>query len=111
MKKRTQVALFLLLNHYFLLNLSRKSRDKILKNLKKESNKVGSVLTITHATVLKVFLVKFLKFPLKKADSTYFKNTSISFFEIKNKNIKAKTINDSTHLDNDTLKSKRIYRR
>ncbi|PIR02495.1 MAG: hypothetical protein COY73_00145 [Candidatus Nealsonbacteria bacterium CG_4_10_14_0_8_um_filter_37_14] len=85
--------------------------ESFLKNLKKESNKVGSVLTITHATVLKVFLVKFLKFPLKKADSTYFKNTSISFFEIKNKNIKAKTINDSTHLDNDTLKSKRIYRR
>ena len=88
-----------------------KRLDSFLKNLKKDSGKIKTALIITHATVLKVFLVKFLKFPLKKADLVYFKNTSISSFKIKNRKVKAEMINGAPYSTHDTLKSKRIPRR
>ena len=88
-----------------------KRLDSFLKNLKKEPSSIRTVLIITHGTVLKVFLVKFLKFSLKKADSVYFKNTSSSSFKFKNRKMKAETINGSLYPIRDTLKNKGISQR
>jgi len=81
------------------------------KNLEREAKKFQfeNIVIVTHATNLKVFLIQYLKFNIKKADSVQFKNTSISIFEFKNNNIKTEVINDFSHLNNDTSQSKRIH--
>ncbi len=82
--------------------------NSFLNDLK--NKKFENILIVTHATVLKVFLAKYLKFSLEKADSIYFQNASISLSEIKNKKVISIIINGRSYLDNDILKSKRIHR-
>ncbi len=85
--------------------------DSFFHSLNKRTDTLKSILVMTHATVLKVFVVKYLNFSLKKADSIHFYNTSVSLLEIKNKKINASFINDCSHLNNNVSKSKRIYKR
>lgn len=74
--------------------------ESFLRDLKKESKKsqFRNVLIVTHATPIKVFLIKYLGFNIKKVDSIYFKNTSISVFDFQNENIKPIKINDCSHV-------------
>lgn len=74
--------------------------DSFLSDLKKEAKKFRfrNILIVTHATNLKVFLIKYLKFSIKKADSIYFENISLSIFDFKNGKFKPITINDYRHL-------------
>jgi len=86
--------------------------NSFLKDLKKIAIKaeLKNVLIVTHATILKIFLTKYLKFSLKKSDLIHFENTSLSIFELKNKKIRPIIINDFSHLNkNGSFKSKRIY--
>lgn len=71
-----------------------------LKDLQKVAKKerIENTLIMTHATVLKVFLIKYLKFSIEEADSIHFENASISVFDIKEKKIKPIVVNDFHHL-------------
>ena len=68
--------------------------------VKKEAKKaqLENILIVTHATIIKVFLIKYLGFGIKKADSIHFENTSISVFDFKDKKIKPIAINNYSHL-------------
>jgi len=74
--------------------------ESFLRDLKKESKKsqLRNVLIATHATPIKVFLIKYLGFSIKKVESIYFKNTSVSIFNFQNEKIKPIKINDYSHL-------------
>jgi len=74
--------------------------ESFLRDLKKELKKsqLRNVLIVTHATPIKVFLIKYLGFSIKKVESIYFKNTSISIFDFQNGEIKPIKINDYSHL-------------
>ena len=76
--------------------------DSFLNDLKNEDT-LESVLLITHATNLKVFLIKYLGFSIKRVDSIHFKNTSISIFDFSGKKFKPIMINDSSHLNQSDL--------
>jgi alpha-ribazole phosphatase len=66
-----------------------------LNDLKKDAKKsrLENIVIISHATPLKVFLVKYLGFSLKKVESIYFKNALISIFDFQNGKIKPIQIN------------------
>ncbi|SRR4030042_244071 len=66
-----------------------------LGDLKKDAKKsrLENIVIISHATPLKVFLVKYLGFSLKKIESVYFKNSLISIFDFQNGKIKPIQIN------------------
>lgn len=66
-----------------------------LNDLKKDAKKsrLENIVIISHATLLKVFLVKYLGFSLKKVESIYFKNSLISIFDFQNGKIKPVKIN------------------
>jgi len=74
--------------------------ESFFKNLKRESKKsqLKNVLIITHATPIKVFLIKYLGFSVEKAESIYFENTSVSIFDFRNEKIKPIKINDYSHI-------------
>lgn len=84
---------------------SFKGVDERLKSffndLKKETkkNQIKNFLIVTHATVLKVFLIYYLKYSIEKADLIHFRNTSISFFNFKKGKFKPIKINDFSHLE------------
>jgi len=79
--------------------------DSFLNDLKKEVKKFNleNILLITHATNLKVFLIRYLGFSVEKADSIYFENTSISIFDFRGEKIKPIIINDFSHLNESNL--------
>lgn len=88
--------------------------DRFLSRLKKDvkKNQYRNILVITHATNLKVFLIKYLAFSIKRADSIHFRTTSISSFELKDGRFKPIKINDSSHIkDVSSYKDKRIHTR
>jgi len=74
--------------------------ESFLGDLKKESKKsqLRNVLIVTHATPIKVFLIKYLGFSVKKVETIYFKNTSVSIFDFQNEKIKPIKINDYSHI-------------
>jgi len=66
-----------------------------LNDLKKDAKKsqLENIVIISHATPLKVFLVKYLGFSLKKVESIYFRNALFSIFDFQNGKIKLIQIN------------------
>ena len=66
-----------------------------LNDLKKDAKKLRleNIVIISHATLLKVFLVKYLGFSLKKVESIYFRNALFSIFDFQNGKIKPIQIN------------------
>ncbi len=71
-----------------------------LNDLKKDAKKsrLENIIIISHAAPLKVFLVKYLGFSLKKVESIYFKNALISIFDFQNGKIKPIKINDYSYI-------------
>lgn len=69
--------------------------ELFLKDLNKEAKKsrLGCVVIVSHATPLKVFLVKYLGFSLKKVESTFFRNARFSIFNFVKGKIKPIKIN------------------
>jgi len=72
--------------------------SSFFQDLQKGSKK-KTFLIVTHATVLKVFLIYFLNYSVVKVDSIHFRNTSISIFDFSNKKWSAIKINDYSHLE------------
>lgn len=64
--------------------------ESFLKDLKKEVKKfpLKNILIVTHATPIKVFLIKYLGFSIKKVESIYFENVLVSIFDFQNGKIK-----------------------
>jgi len=71
--------------------------ESFLKDLKKEAKKFQSknILIVTHATPIKVFLIKYLGFSIEKVESIYFENALISIFDFQNGKIKPIQIKES----------------
>jgi len=69
--------------------------NSFLNDLEKEGKKsqLENVLIVTHATNLEAFLIKYLGLSIKKLDSVYFENASLSVFDFKNRKIKPVKIN------------------
>lgn len=69
--------------------------ESFLKALKKDTKKsrLENVIIVSHATPLKVFLVKYLGFSLKKVESTFFRNARFSIFNFVKGKIKPIKIN------------------
>ena len=61
-----------------------------LNDLRKETKKsqFKNILIVTHATPLKVFLIKYLGFSMDKVESIYFENALVSIFDFQNGKIK-----------------------
>ena len=68
------------------------------KFLNKKLCSLWSFLIVTHATPIKVFLIKYLGFSIKKVETIYFKNTSVSIFDFQNEKFKPVKINDYSHI-------------
>jgi len=64
--------------------------ESFLKDLKKEAKKfpLKNILIVTHATPIKVFLIKYLGFSIEKVESIYFENALVSIFDFQNGKIK-----------------------
>lgn len=70
------------------------SLEKNFKRTKKLNSQ--NVLIITHATPLKVLLIRFLGYTVKEADKIKFKNASLSIFNLNKGRLKPHIINDSS---------------
>lgn len=72
--------------------------ESFLKDLKKEAkrSRLKHVVIVSHATPLKVFLVKHAGFSLKKVESTFFRNAKFSIFEFQKERIIPLKINSSS---------------
>lgn len=70
--------------------------EAFLKDFKKDVKKYKfkNILIVTHATPLKVFLIKYLCFSIKKVESIYFENALVSIFDFQNGKIKPIIINN-----------------
>jgi len=70
--------------------------ESFLKDLKKEARKfpLKNILIVTHATPIKVFLIKYSGFRVEKVESIYFKNAAVSIFDFQNEKIKPIQINE-----------------
>ena len=64
--------------------------ESFLKDLKKEARKfpLKNILIVTHATPIKVFLIKYLGFSVEKVELIYFENAAVSIFDFQNEGIK-----------------------
>ncbi len=69
--------------------------ESFLKILKKDAKKsrLENVMIVSHATPLKVFLVKHSNFSLKRVESTFFRNARFSIFDFVKGKIKPIKIN------------------
>ena len=72
--------------------------ESFLKDLKRDAKKsrLERVVIVSHATPLKVFLLKHSTFSLKKVESTFFKNARFSIFDFEKGKIKPIKINSKS---------------
>lgn len=71
--------------------------ESFFRDLKKEANRSGNknFLLVSHAAILKAFLIHFLGHKAGKVDSIHFRNASISIFNYNGRKFKPLTINNS----------------
>ena len=72
--------------------------ESFLKDLKKDAKKsrLECIVIVSHATPLKVLLVKHSSFSLKKVESTFFRNARFSIFDFLKGKIKPIKINSKS---------------
>jgi len=72
--------------------------ESFLKDLKKNAKKsrLEHVVIVSHATPLKVFLVKHSNFSLKEVESTFFRNARFSIFDFRKGRITPLRINSNS---------------